>query len=268
MFTARTVAGNYQVAPALDSVQMDNFIEERCPLELLSKIPINDQQIIKQAWKFAYWLSVLSNWDNNKIYCDGFTTLGIQKSAVLKNLVLELMYSIVYQVQELIQALLKNVIRSLEPQADPLYDPWTTSYALLIVYNAIKKSKLLKWEIKNLDALDALNIFLGTLHSSSAGALRALVQYRRAAAFRCCGQSSQYKKVFDQLLAQTKIHHKPTIAFSFEQAPEIIGAFNLPTNYPYTYTGILISQLETMDNGLFSRQTVNDPNDQQDQFWV
>lgn len=215
------------------------------------------------------------------------------------------MYSIVYQVQELIQALLKNVIRSLEPQADPLYDPWTTSYALLIVYNAIKKSKLLKWEIKNLDALDALvrnplynsqrmvirkltgmkNIFLGTLHSSSAGALRALVQYRRAAAFRCCGQSSQYKKVFDQLLAQTKIHHKPTIAFSFEQAPEIIGAFNLyvawvlsniplamltdrPTNYPYTYTGILISQLETMDNGLFSRQTVNDPNDQQDQFWV
>lgn len=42
MFTARTVAGNYQVAPALDSVQMDNFIEERCPLELLSKIPIND----------------------------------------------------------------------------------------------------------------------------------------------------------------------------------------------------------------------------------
>ncbi|KAI1774693.1 hypothetical protein F4818DRAFT_442182 [Hypoxylon cercidicola] len=151
--TARTVAGDDDVIPALNSTQMDRFMEERCPQQLISAIPYNDQQIIKQAWKCAYWISVLFNWNANEIYCDALTTLGVRKPAGLKNLVLELMYSIVYRVQELTRTLLQSVTSSLQSQVSQLYDPWTTSYAVLIVYYTIKKSKLLKWDAKELGAL-------------------------------------------------------------------------------------------------------------------
>lgn len=63
------------------------------------------------------------------------------------------MYSIVYLVQELMQTLLENVVMSLQSGGDRLYDPWTTSYALLIVYYTIKRSRVLKWDAKDLRAL-------------------------------------------------------------------------------------------------------------------
>lgn len=40
--TAKTVAGDDEVIPALNSTQMNYFIEERCPWQLISALPSND----------------------------------------------------------------------------------------------------------------------------------------------------------------------------------------------------------------------------------
>lgn len=123
---------------------------------MIKLLNILQQQIVNRAWKCAYWLSTLFNWNANEIYCDKFTTLGfrLDESTIgLKNLVLELMYSIVYEVEELMKTLFRDVIESLKQQKDQQYDPYATSYALLIVYYAITNSKVIRWDAKELHFL-------------------------------------------------------------------------------------------------------------------
>ncbi|KAI1396235.1 hypothetical protein F4819DRAFT_475983 [Hypoxylon fuscum] len=250
--SARKAASTANVIPALDRSQMENFIKRRCPRELISALPRRNQQIVNRAWKCAYWLSTLFNWNANEIYCDKFTTLGfrLDESTIgLKNLVLELMYSIVYEVEELMKTLFRDVIESLKQQKDQQYDPYATSYALLIVYYAITNSKVIRWDAKE---LHFLNTFLSGLHKNSKVVLKALEQYRWRAAIRCCGQLNGYQGVFDQLISLSKIP-KSTVMFSFEQVPEYISNYNQPTLYRSNYTEILAATVSFFkDDDLFN----------------
>ncbi|KAI8944283.1 hypothetical protein F4801DRAFT_600059 [Xylaria longipes] len=99
------------------------------------------QPIIEQAWLCSYWLRTLLNWNSNQIFLDSFTTLGIVKSADVKNILLELMYAIAYRIEELMQRFFKDVIASLQNSPSETKNMWGISYALLIVYYSIKKSR-------------------------------------------------------------------------------------------------------------------------------
>lgn len=159
------------VLPALDCFQMDKFASDRCPQDLIDQLPSSDvslkvisreassrlksqqRKIISNAWKYAYWINVLFNWDQHQIFTDQYTSLGIEHPVNLQSLVIEFMYSITYLVKRLMDSLWKNVIASFGQTSTAKHDSWTVSYAILIVCYAIKGSKNLKCDAKGLPYL-------------------------------------------------------------------------------------------------------------------
>lgn len=109
--------------------------------------------IISNAWKYAYCINVLFNWNRHQVFTDQYSSLGIEHPVNLQSLVIEFMYSIVYLIKKLMDNLWKSVIASLGQTSTAKDDSWTVSYALLIVCYAIKGSKNLKCEAKGLPYL-------------------------------------------------------------------------------------------------------------------
>ncbi|OAQ63455.1 hypothetical protein VFPPC_09859 [Pochonia chlamydosporia 170] len=236
--TAKKEAGESLVVPALNSSQMCSFIANRSPQSLISSLlPPDQQQIVAQAWECAYWLSILFNWNSNEIYCDSAHHGRLGKRPIaLKNLILELMYSIVYRVEALMQNLYQKVIASLQFSPNERHDPLAISYALLVVYYSIKKSRAIRWDAMNLHNLKT--VFLNRLHTSAEAALQSIEQFRWRFAVRCCGQRHNNGRLFDKLIEQSK-EPKAAIMISFEQVGGFSGQFNLPTLNHYTYTELL-----------------------------
>ncbi|KAK1590440.1 uncharacterized protein LY79DRAFT_554633 [Colletotrichum navitas] len=177
--------------------------------------------MISNAWKYAYWINVLFNWNRHRVFTDPYTTLGIEHPVNLQSLVIEFMYSITYLVKKLMGSLWKNVIAYFGQTSTANHDSWTVSYAILMVCYAIKGSKNLKCDAKGLPYLDK---FMSSLRSTSEPLLRALQHYRWEGAHRSCNKVNPKQKLFDDLLDNSK-SLRPFFAISFEHQPGFIGGF-------------------------------------------
>ncbi|KAF5251232.1 hypothetical protein FANTH_3667 [Fusarium anthophilum] len=139
------------VAPAMDAVQLDTFIDQRRPARETKGLADVDRETLTIAWRCAYWLIVLLRWDSNEIYVNqaGHDALPLVDA---KNLVLELAYSIAHRIQVLIKKLCHRADRSLNG-LDKSLDPGTICCALWIVFSATRKFEKHNFRAKSLKSL-------------------------------------------------------------------------------------------------------------------
>ncbi|RBR24914.1 uncharacterized protein FIESC28_02332 [Fusarium coffeatum] len=126
------------VAPAMDAVHLDTFIDQRrparetkgltdinvgipTPLSLCQVSDVPQRETLTIAWRCAYWLTILLSWDSNELYVNqaGHDALPLVDA---KNLVLELTYSIAHRIQVLIKKLCHRAAKSLN-RLDESLDP-------------------------------------------------------------------------------------------------------------------------------------------------
>ncbi|KAF6819856.1 hypothetical protein CPLU01_12915 [Colletotrichum plurivorum] len=217
---------NAPVVPVMDSFQMSSFAADRCPRHLISRLSDQDL-IISNAWKSAYWIKVLFDWNRHQLFIDQYTTLGREHPVNLQSLTIEFMYSVSYIVKKVMDSLWQKVTRSLGGGPDADQSPWTLSHALLILCNVIKSSKN---ESSHHDVKDIPHIgkFMSSLRSTTEPMLRALQHYRWEAARRCCWQANPNQALFDSLLETAKAM-KSNLAISFEHQPAFVSPFNRRT---------------------------------------
>ncbi|KAF4955594.1 hypothetical protein FGADI_4429 [Fusarium gaditjirri] len=125
------------VAPAMDAVHLDTFIDQRRPARETKGLADVDRETLTIAWRCAYWLTILLSWDSNEIYLSqvGRDALPLVDA---KNLVLELAYSVAHRIQVLIKKLCYRAAKSLN-HLDESLDPVTICCALWIVFSATHK---------------------------------------------------------------------------------------------------------------------------------
>ncbi|KAK0716221.1 hypothetical protein B0H67DRAFT_554571 [Lasiosphaeris hirsuta] len=148
---ARMISGELLVLPALSEEQLNLFTDAQAPRAQILALSDNDQAIITTAWRCAYYLGLLYNWNAHRIHYEQYTPLRGVNLPMSKNLILEIMYAIAFRIQELAMMLLRLVHEALyaKPYGSPRdYDSATILCALWIVYSSGKKFKKLKqdWE--------------------------------------------------------------------------------------------------------------------------
>ncbi|KAF5720484.1 hypothetical protein FMUND_4306 [Fusarium mundagurra] len=139
------------VAPAMDAVHLDTFIDQRRPARETKGLADVDRETLTIAWRCAYWLTILLRWDSNEIYLSqaGRDAIPLVDA---KNLVLELAYSIAHRVQVLIKKLCHRAAKSLD-RLDESLDPVTICCALWIVFSATHKFEKQNFRAKSLKSL-------------------------------------------------------------------------------------------------------------------
>ncbi|KAH7184460.1 hypothetical protein BKA60DRAFT_284889 [Fusarium oxysporum] len=139
------------VAPAMDAVHLDTFIDQRRPARETKGLADVDRETLTIAWRCAYWLTILLSWDSNEIYLNqaGRDALPLVDA---KNLVLELAYSIAHRIQVLIKKLCHRAAKSLN-RLDESLDPSTICCALWIVFSATHKFEKQNFRAKSLKSL-------------------------------------------------------------------------------------------------------------------
>ncbi|CAJ0549995.1 Ff.00g099250.m01.CDS01 [Fusarium sp. VM40] len=150
--TAGTVAQlDGIVVPTMDAVQLDTFIDQRRPVREIEGLADVDRETITIAWRCAYWLAVLLNWDANEVYLirAGRDALSLVEA---KNLVLELAYSVAHRIQVLIRKLCHRAIKSIN-RLDESLDPVTICCALWMVFSATHKFEKRNFQAKSLKNL-------------------------------------------------------------------------------------------------------------------
>lgn len=170
--SAVPVSGARLVNPAIDGVELDKFIIRRrhssefrglsesdvslkLKLSLFNSIFAQEINIIQQealtvAWKCAYWITILLNWNGNRFYLDSSKRHHMSLMGA-KNLLLELTYSIAHRVQELISRLCHITVKSLNNTDQ--YNPVVVCCALWVVFAATHKFERYNFDARSLENL-------------------------------------------------------------------------------------------------------------------
>ncbi|KAH6950254.1 hypothetical protein DER45DRAFT_580271 [Fusarium avenaceum] len=210
----------------MDAVQLDTFIDQRRPVreiegladvDVSSPIPLVrrsdlmydtlQRETITIAWRCAYWLAVLLNWDANEVYLirAGRDALSLVEA---KNLVLELAYSVAHRIQVLIRKLCHRAIKSIN-RLDESLDPVAICCALWMVFSATHKFEKRNFQAKS---LKNLKHFLGNLRERSRAAFQSLDHYKRLIGASCCSRPRNNNSTFSKLIEDAK---KPKAAITF-----------------------------------------------------
>ncbi|KAF6831071.1 hypothetical protein CMUS01_07491 [Colletotrichum musicola] len=208
--------------PVLDNLQMSRFADERCPKHLISQLPDQDQHVISNAWKSAYWIRVLFDWNRHQIFLDQYSSLRQEHPVNLQHLTIEFMHSVSYAVKTLMESLWRTVTGSLGKGKAAEHSLWTISYALLIICSVTKKSKNSRLDAKDVPHLAR---FMSSLCSTTEPMLRALQQYRWEAARGCCWQDNPDQELFDDLLEAAN-SMASDLAISFEHQAGFVATCN------------------------------------------
>ncbi|KAF5672803.1 hypothetical protein FHETE_3637 [Fusarium heterosporum] len=231
------------VAPAMDAVQLDTFIDQRRPAQATKDLADVDRETLTIAWRCAYWLTILLNWDANDIYV---TRSGRHAMPLVdaKNLVLELAYSVAHRIQVLIKKLCHRVVKSINLVDDSL-DPVTLCCALWIVFSATHK-----FEKRNFNAKSLKNLkkFLSSLRERSRAAFQSLDHYKRLMGASCCGRPRNNDGAFSKLIEDAK-KQKALVNFAAEHQASDIFSMTLHNSVfdaglrPQSYSEILESEI-------------------------
>ncbi|KAK2684354.1 hypothetical protein QWA68_016618 [Fusarium oxysporum] len=199
------------VAPAMDAVHLDTFIDQRRPARETKGLADVDRETLTIAWRCAYWLTILLSWDSNEIYLNqaGRDALPLVDA---KNLVLELAYSIAHRIQVLIKKLCHRAAKSLN-RLDESLDPSTICCALWIVFSATHKFEKQNFRAKS---LKSLRHFLSNLRERSRAAFHSLDHYKRLMGTSCCSLPRHNDGLFSKFIEDAK-KPKTTVTFAAER---------------------------------------------------
>ncbi|KAF6804208.1 hypothetical protein CSOJ01_10346 [Colletotrichum sojae] len=179
------------------------------------QLPDQDQNVISNAWKSAYWIGVLFDWNRHEIFLDQYSSLRQEHPVNLQRLTIEFMHSNSYAGRRLMESLWRTVTGSLGKGKAAEHSFWTISYALPIMCSVTKNSKNSRLDAKDVPHLAR---FMSSLCSTTEPMLRALQQYRWEAARGCCWQDNPDQKLFDDLLKAANAMTS-NLAISFEHQP-------------------------------------------------
>ncbi|KAH9227598.1 hypothetical protein K456DRAFT_42141 [Colletotrichum gloeosporioides 23] len=214
--------------PFLDYQEMSQFAFERAPENLIQQLPDVDQEVATDAWKCAFFINALYNWNRHQLFVDRLTTLtslGHDHPAVYQVLFLEFMYTLSYHVAELLHRLLKKVVECSGTVELAESNPLSVSYALCIVADAIKRCRRPKESVIKHPKREEKHTAGDYLH------------YRWDTAAQRCGtvDDIQHRRLFDQIFDNAK-SLRVVMSVSFEWQPEYPAGSNQPTIDGYLFS--------------------------------